>query len=262
MADRNTRHRNARLRSASFDADAYTVEVVWTTGAKVRRCDHWDGDEYDEELSLDDGAVRLGRLNAGAPFIDTHDSSECSRVVGSVVRGSARIEGGKGICTVQLSRARDVADIVTKIREGVIRNVSVGYWLHATETIEQDGEVPLVRVTDWEPLEISAVPVPADAGSQIRSARDGGRHAAPKPKPMSDFELGEAKAARLLGKPIPKRNASSQERALKHVQGLRGVAPASAQRAVRDAKAREAADRDAGEKMARGLLRKGFVLGS
>lgn len=260
MADRNTRHRNARLRSASFDTDAYTIEVVWTTGARVRRYDPWEGGEVDEELLLDDGAVRLGRLNAGAPFIDTHDSSECSRVVGSVVRGSARIEGGKGICTVQLSRARDVADIVTKIREGVIRNVSVGYWVHATETIEQDGEVPLVRVTDWEPLEISAVPVPADAGSQIRSA--GGRRAAPKPKPMSDFELGQAKAARLLGKPIPKRNASSQERALKHVQGLRGVAPASARRAARDAKAREAADRDAGEKMARGLLRKGFVLGS
>ncbi|MGU3662501.1 hypothetical protein ACLBYM_38045, partial [Methylobacterium fujisawaense] len=82
MADRNTRHRNARLRSASVDADAYTIEVVWTTGASVRRCDPWDGDEFDVELSLDDGAVRLGRLNAGAPFIDTHDSSGCSRVVG------------------------------------------------------------------------------------------------------------------------------------------------------------------------------------
>lgn len=259
MADRNTRHGKARLRSASFDADAYTIEVVWTTGASVRRCDPWDGDEFDEELSLDDGAVRLGRLNAGAPFIDTHDSSECSRVVGSVVRGTARIEGGKGICTVQLSRARDVADIVTKIREGVIRNVSVGYWVHATETIEQDGTVPLVRVTDWEPLEISAVPVPADAGSQIRSAS--GRRAAPKPKPMSDFERGQAEFARLSGKPIPKRTPSSQERALAVMQRLRGSTPASEQRAARDAKAREAADREAGAKAARRTLRRGFLLG-
>lgn len=259
MAETKTRHRSARVRSASFDADAYTIDVTWTTGATVRRWDWWDGEEYDESLSLDPRAVRLDRLNAGAPFIDSHDSSECSRVVGSVVRGSARLDGGKGVCTVQLSRARDVADIVTKIREGVIRNVSVGYWLHATETIEQDGEVPLVRVTDWEPLEISAVPVPADAGSQIRSA--GGRRAAPKPKPMSDFERGQAEFARLSGKPIPKRTPSSQERALAVMQRMRGSTPASEQRAARDAKAREAADRAAGAKMARRTKRQGWVLG-
>ncbi|QEE38837.1 MULTISPECIES: HK97 family phage prohead protease [unclassified Methylobacterium] len=259
MANHKTRHRNARLRSASFDAEAYTIEVVWTTGARVRRYDPWDGEEYDEELSLDDGAVRLDRLNAGAPFIDTHDASECSRVVGSVVRGSARIEDGKGVCLVQLSRARDVADIVTKIREGVIRNVSVGYWTHRIETIEQDGDVPLKLVTDWEPLEISAVPVPADAGSQIRSAHN--TRSAPKPKPPTDFERGQAMAARLLGKPVPKRAVSSHERALAQVQRLRGATPTGERKSARDTKARVAADREAGAKMARRTVRKGFLLG-
>lgn len=259
MADHKTRHRSAKLRSASFDADAYTIEVVWTTGARCPMHDPWTGDSYLEELSLKTGDVRLGRLNAGAPFIDAHDSSECSRVVGSVVRGSARVEGGKGICTVQLSRARDVADIVTKIREGVIRNVSVGYWVYRHEDLPDEGDEQVKLAVDWEPLEISAVPVPADAGSQIRSHR--GTRAAPKPKPMSDFDLGEAKAARLLGKPIPKRTASSQERALKHLQGLRGATPASERRAARDAKAREEAERAAGAKMARSMKRKGFLLG-
>lgn len=29
------------------------------------------------------------------------------------------------------------------------------------------GDVPTWRVTDWEPLEISAVAIPADAGAQV-----------------------------------------------------------------------------------------------
>ena len=259
MAEHHTRHRSARVRSASFDADAYTIEVVWTTGARAPMYDHWTGEGFIEELSLKTGHVRLDRLNAGAPFIDTHDSSECSRVVGSVVRGSARVEGGKGTCTVQLSRARDVADTVQKIREGVIRNVSVGYWVHRYENLPDEGDEQVKIAVDWEPLEISAVPVPADAGAQIRSARGGGRRAAPKP--MSDFERGQADASRILGKPIPKRAISSQERALAHMQGLRGATPAGERRAARDAKAREAADREAGVKAARRTLRKGFLLG-
>lgn len=259
MAEHHTRHRTARVRSASFDADAYTIEVVWTTGARAPMYDAWTGEGFIEELSLKSGHVRLDRLNAGAPFIDTHDSSECSRVVGSVVRGSARVEGGKGTCTVQLSRARDVADTVQKIREGVIRNVSVGYWVYRYENLPDEGDEQVKIAVDWEPLEISAVPVPADAGAQIRSARGGGRRAAPKP--MSDFERGQTEAARIYGKPIPKRAVSSQERALAHMQGLRGATPASERRAARDAKAREAADREAGAKAARRTLRKGFLLG-
>lgn len=260
MAKHQTRHRSARLRSASFDADAFTIDVVWTTGARAPMYDPWSGEGYLEELSLKTGHVRLDRLNAGAPFIDAHDSSECSRVVGSVVRGSARVEGGKGVCTVQLSRARDVADIVTKIREGVIRNVSVGYWVYRHENLPDDGDEQVKLAVDWEPLEISAVPVPADAGAQIRSARRGsGQRGAPKPP--SDFERGQAMAMRLLGKPAPERAISSQERALAKVRRMGGLTPAGERRAARDAKAREAADREAGAKAARQAVRGGVILG-
>lgn len=164
-------HRSGALRSASFDPDTNTIEVVFTTGAAVRRIDPLDGTEFDEVLSLAPGAVRLDRLNAGAPFCDSHATDRLAAVLGSVVPGSARIEGARGSCRIQLSRAPGVADTVLKIREGVIRNVSVGYWTHRAELTERPDDVLLLRVTDWEPLEISAVPVPADAGSQIRAAR-------------------------------------------------------------------------------------------
>lgn len=162
--------RLAAVRAESFDADSNTIEIVWTTGASVRRYDWWDGTEYDEVLSVDPKAIRLERLNLGAPFLDSHCSYGCDNVIGAVVPGSAKIEDGRGVARIQLSKAPGVADTVQKIREGVIRNVSVGYWVHKVEKTEaDDGTVARWDVVDWEPLEISAVPIPADAASQIRS---------------------------------------------------------------------------------------------
>ena len=162
--------RAAEVRASSFDEAAHTIEIVWTTGATVRRYS-WECGPYDEILEVSAKSVRLERLNAGAPFLNTHSSRDLSQVIGSVVPGSAKIEGGRGTATILLSRAQADADIVQKIRDGVIRNVSAGYIRHQIEKTESDdGKVPVWRVTDWEPCEISAVPIPADPGAQTRSA--------------------------------------------------------------------------------------------
>lgn len=162
--------RAAEVRAASFNADDNTIEIVWTTGSKVRRYDWREGQYYDEELVVDSNAVRLERLNLGAPFLDTHSQWELRDVIGSVVPGTARIEGGKGYARIMLSRADGDRDVVSKIRDGIIRNISVGYRYHKVEkTAGEDGDVGLWRVVDWEPLELSAVPIPADPGAQVRS---------------------------------------------------------------------------------------------
>jgi phage head maturation protease len=93
-------------------------------------------------------------------------------VLGAVVAGSAKIVAGRGVARIKLSTAPGDADNVQKIKDGVIRNISVGYAVHAAERIERDGDVPILAVSDWEPLEISAVPVPADAGAGIVQARN------------------------------------------------------------------------------------------
>lgn len=93
-------------------------------------------------------------------------------MLGSVVPGSARIDKGKGYAKVLLSKREEVRGIVTDIRDGVIKNISVGYRYHKVEKTDgQDGDPALWRVVDWEPLEVSAVPIPADAGAQFRSAK-------------------------------------------------------------------------------------------
>jgi HK97 family phage prohead protease len=162
--------REAEFRAASFNKAANTVDVIWSTGATVRRRT-WQNGDFDEELVMTTNAVRLDRLNAGAPLLNSHSGGSLSDVIGSVVPGSARIVAGQGLATVRLSAAPGDADNVQKIRDGIVRNISVGYRIHKAEKIETKGaSVPILRVVDWEPLEISAVPVPADPGAQIRGA--------------------------------------------------------------------------------------------
>lgn len=161
--------RAAELRATSFNEADNTVEVIWTTGARVRRYS-WNDGPFDEELEVTPQAIRLDRLNAGAPFLDTHDGSDLSKVIGSVVPGSARVANGVGTARILLSATPGDADTIQKIRDGIIRNVSVGYRIHRVIKEETETDVALHRVVDWEPMEISAVPIPADAGAQIRSA--------------------------------------------------------------------------------------------
>ncbi len=164
--------RAADLAPSSYSEADNTVEVVWSTGAPVRRYDWESGRYYDEVLSMDPSAVRLGRLNGGASFLDSHGKYSLSSVIGSVVPGTARIEDGTGLARIKLSSAPRDADTIVKIREGVIRSVSVGYVCHRIEKIVSDpnaNQTDQWRVTDWEPYEISAVPVNADAGAVVRA---------------------------------------------------------------------------------------------
>ena len=164
--------RAAQFRAESYREDDNTIEIVWSTGAPVRRFD-WRTDTYYEEvLDMSPGAIRLERLNGGAPFLDSHNSWSTRSVIGSIVRGSAKVEGGRGTARVHLSTAESAADTVQKIRDGDVSNVSVGYIIHRLQKTSPTVEGGLAewRAIDWEPYEVSAVPIPADAGAQIRSA--------------------------------------------------------------------------------------------
>ncbi len=160
--------RMAELAPGSVDSDARTVEVVWSTGARVRRVPFF-GDAYDEELSLDPAHVRLERLNAGAPFLRVHELTELDAVIGSVAPDSARIENGRGVATVRLSEREDVDAIWRDIQAGHIRAVSIGYQVHRYEVSKPEGGRELWRAVDWTPFEISAVPVGADPAAGFRS---------------------------------------------------------------------------------------------
>ena len=162
--------RTAELAPNTADAQARTVEVVWSAGARVRRASFF-GEPYDEELSLDPAHVRLERLNAGAPFLKVHELGALDAVIGSVVPGSARLENGRGIALVRISERDDVEPIWRDIQAGHIRAVSIGYQVHRFEVSKPDGGRELWRAVDWTPFEVSAVPVGADPAAGFRAQR-------------------------------------------------------------------------------------------
>jgi HK97 family phage prohead protease len=160
----------ASFRPDTVDADKRTVEVVWTTGARVMRGFF---ERYYEELSLTPGHVDLSRLNDGAPFLAAHDQYDLRSVLGVVEPGSAKVNGKEGIARVRFAKAEDDpdADIVfRKVRDGIITGISCGYRISKLEKVSESvDKLPVMRATSWMPFELSVVPIPADAGAGFRS---------------------------------------------------------------------------------------------
>lgn len=173
MADEITKrettrlHTRASVRPESVNVGDRTVEIVWTTGAQGRRYS-WEG-EYLEELDVSDTAVRLERLNNGAPLLSAHNSYSLDSVLGKVER--AWIENGLGIALVRFSKRDDVEPIFQDVIDGILPNISVGYDVHAYEITKPtgDNELAVWRAVDWEPMELSIVPIGFDDGAKVRS---------------------------------------------------------------------------------------------
>ncbi len=152
--------RCAALEPTSIDDAARTVDVVWSTGAGVRRRDA--AGAFDELLSLDPAHVDLSRL-IGAPVLDSHRQDSLEHVLGVVT--AAHVDGRIGRATVKVSERRD--DVWRDVRAGIIRGVSIGYTVEQWSDSKANGTRMRTAVR-WTPKELSLVAVPADAGATTR----------------------------------------------------------------------------------------------
>jgi phage major head subunit gpT-like protein/phage head maturation protease len=158
--------RSASIAPASFNAEARTVDVIWTTGAAVNRRD--TRGSYREVLSLAPGHVHLDSLR-GASVLDDHQNRGLRNVLGVVEE--AAIEGGRGTARIRFSSRPEVEPIVRDVQAGVIRNVSVGYSVQRRrEEVDPRTGIRTQTAIEWTPSELSFVPVPADPGATTRSS--------------------------------------------------------------------------------------------
>ena len=178
--------RMAAFVPASLNREARTIELVWTTGARGRRSSFFEGDWF-EELDMSPGAVRLDRLNNGANLLNSHQSGDLASILGVIERGWIKDKEGRAL--VRFSERADVEPIFQDVANGIIRNVSVGYQVHKwSDPIRgADGEPPTYRALDWEPMELSLVAVPFDAGAQVRNSE--------MSTPTPDHSMSELKSA-------------------------------------------------------------------
>lgn len=129
--------------------DERTIEFPFSSEYPVAR---YFGNEV---LQHDMRSADLSRLNDSAPLLFNHDPD---KVIGVVERAWIDGEKKRGYATVKFSRNAFAQEVLTDVRDGVLRNVSFGY---AISEMEQRGSGDFVA-TSWAPYEISVVSIPAD----------------------------------------------------------------------------------------------------
>lgn len=145
-------YRAATIDTGSIDEEKMTVGLSFSSEEPVRRWFGW------EKLSHKKSDVDLSRLNDGAAVLVDHYSDQ----VGIVEK--AKIQDKRGIATVRFSPNSEYAkSVFNDIRDGIRKNVSVGYEIHEFVLERQDEDSGESHYSaKWEPLEISIVGVPAD----------------------------------------------------------------------------------------------------
>lgn len=160
----------ARFMPETMNEESRSVEMVFTTSAPARmgRWKGWDWEEFNEILSMTPEHVRLDRMKKGAPLLNSHYRYDLSSQLGVVE--DVRLVGEELRGTVRFSKREDVEPFYQDVKDGIIRNASIGYRVHKynDETPDND-KIKTLRAVDWEPFEISLVTVPADANAGVRS---------------------------------------------------------------------------------------------
>jgi HK97 family phage major capsid protein len=151
-------YRTLELDRAAINADTRTVSLSFSSEHPVER---FFGHEI---LDHTDGAVRLDRLRRSAPLLLDHNPENQIGVV-----EEATIAEGRGLAVVRFSRSAKGQEVFQDVQDGIRRNVSVGYQIH-TMRDESTKEQKTYRATDWEPLEVSLVSIPADTSVGVGRA--------------------------------------------------------------------------------------------
>lgn len=152
------------------DADSRTVELSFSSETPYGR---WFGDEI---LCHDEECINLERFNNGlGTVLFNHDRDA---VVGHIEK--VWLENNRGKALVRFDTDEQSETIFQKVQSGTLQGVSVGYAINRYEVLEDkdtkstNGRFtgPAYVVTDWEPLEISIVSVPADATVGVGRSAD------------------------------------------------------------------------------------------
>lgn len=145
--------RALQFERAAIDENARTAVLAFASELPYER--YWGI----EILDCTAPSIRMGRLSAGANLLCDHDMRDVVGVVESVAVGTDRVVRA----VVRFGKSARAEEVWQDVRDGIRRNVSVGYIIHKAQLIETVDGVETYRVTDWEPYEVSLVSVPADA---------------------------------------------------------------------------------------------------
>ena len=202
MAEQGLRRfHSVAFNRAAEDGDGRTFEFPFSSEYPVAR---YFGNEI---LNHDPQSADLSRLNDSAPLLFNHNPD---KVIGVVERAYIDGSSRRGYARVRFSRNAFAQEVLSDVKDGVLRNVSFGY---SIDKMEERGGGDFVA-TAWSPYEISVVSIPADKTVGIGRSlmpNEPAASAAPTPDPVPQMdnttpdlavvraEAAEAERSRIAG---------------------------------------------------------------
>ena len=144
-------YRSLAFERGTIDEKARTVEMSCSSEVAVER---WFGFEI---LDHAPESVDLARMNSGAALLVNHDGRDQVGVV-----EEASIKDRQLRTKVRFGKSARAEEIFQDVKDGIRKLVSIGYRIHKMVTDKVEKGVETLRAVNWEPYEVSLVPIPAD----------------------------------------------------------------------------------------------------
>ncbi len=103
-------------------------------------------------------SIRMNRAKRGLPLLINHNRDGQIGIVEDISLGGDRKGRGKA----RFGKSAQATEIFNDVLDGIRKDTSVGYRIHEMVLEKQEEDLATYRATDWEPMEISLVAVPAD----------------------------------------------------------------------------------------------------
>jgi HK97 family phage major capsid protein/HK97 family phage prohead protease len=166
-------------RAMSFNRDTLkddvrTVELAFSSEEPYER--YWGVEILDHGTA----SVRMRRIKDGGPLLMDHNSKDHVGVIESVEIGADRV----GRAVVRFGKSARAEEVYQDVKDGIRKHVSVGYMVHAAKLVGTENGIDTYRVTDWEPMEVSLVSVPADHTVGVGRSAQNAQSGAPEVSPI------------------------------------------------------------------------------
>lgn len=213
-------------RAEAVEGDDRLVRIICATDKPITHFLWSKWDYADIQLAMNTKAMRSTRFENGAAFLMDHNTQDQRGVIEDF-----EISDGELRATVKMSRSERGQELLQDIRDGIRRQISLGFMIHALELIEErkkKGEPDLYEARDWEPYEASSVAVAADIDAKVMRAmnarRDGMETCPDCGQPIDDCTCDMPETCPDCGNPMAEcscdttdsNNASRHKRAISH----------------------------------------------
>lgn len=173
----------------------------------------------DEVLSHDLAAIDLAYARAGLPFLLDHDTRDQIGIVENIRVDADKVLRGD----VRFSASTRAQEIRRDFLDGIRQNISVGYRVN---DMTPDKQGKRFTATDWTPMEVSSVAIPADitvgAGRQVEF--DLTEPTPPASEAEKERSMGEYIATPAAATPdIEQVTASVREQATKEMREILAI---------------------------------------